>query len=56
MGTPKNFNYSTFDTLTSCKTVVKQCITDKETIVQKRPGWADTYFPNLVVTIFYFLR
>lgn len=56
MVTPSNFNYSTFDTLTSYKTLVNQYLIDKQTIVQKRSCCLDTYFPNLVATILYFLR
>ncbi len=56
MGTPRNFNYFAFDTLSPCKTLAKQCFIDKVTIVQKRPSCLETYFPNLVATILYFLR
>ena len=51
MGTPKAFNYSAFDTLTVCETIVEQCIIDKTEIVKKRPGWADSYFPDLLTKI-----
>ncbi len=51
MGTPKAFNYSAFDTLTACETIVEQCIIDKEEIIKKRPGWADPYFPDLLTVI-----
>ena len=33
MGTTKDFNYSAFDTLTACETIVEQCIIDKEEIL-----------------------
>ena len=37
MGTPNNFNYSTFDTVTSYKTLANQYFIDKQTIVQEDP-------------------
>ncbi len=51
MGTKKAFNYSAFDTLTACDTLVKQCIIDKDEIIKNRPGWADPFFPDLLINI-----